>query len=139
MKTAVGQGIRVIGISAAAAAVVIAAPAASAEGNTYSMSVAGTTHVSGCTYKLSIDNPPIPASATFYDNGKQIGNSSGSANLDRGLHVQWTPASGGTHTLTATMGYLSAAVWVTPLTVEVAASGSCTGGGLSSILPSFSG
>ncbi|MFI6869900.1 hypothetical protein [Nocardia sp. NPDC050406] len=131
-----------IGVAATAAALVLAAPRAVAEPGTYTLSLAGSTHAVGCTYELSLDNPPaLASSATFFDNGAQIGQSSGSALLPVSvpLQTQWTPATPGTHKLTATVSYLSSAILVTPLIVEVAADGTCAGGGLSSILPSISG
>ncbi len=126
-------------IGVAAAALMTASPQAAALDGVYEMSLSGTGHAVGCTYTLSIVDPPSPASVTFFDNGREIGASSGSSALTGKLETRWTPATAGTHTVTAAMGYLSAAVFVTPLTVEVAESGSCGGGGLSSILPSFSG
>jgi len=127
-------------IGVAAATLVITSPQAAAADGVYAMSLSGAEHVAGCTYELSIVDPPSPASATFYDNGQQIGRaSSGSSFLTGALETRWTPSTAGTHNITASMGYLSAAVIVTPLVVEVDEDGSCGGGGLSSILPSFSG
>ncbi|QLY29290.1 hypothetical protein [Nocardia huaxiensis] len=138
--TARPLGALAVGV-AAAAAVVTAAPQAAAE--TYTLSLTGSTHVVGCTYTLSIEGfPKNPlSSGNFADNGKAIGSVNGSANMLGGMKVSWTPKTAGAHELTASVGYLSAAVLVTPRTVDVAATGSCSGGGggLSSIIPSISG
>ncbi|WP_157101229.1 hypothetical protein [Nocardia shimofusensis] len=123
----------------AAAALMMAAPQATALDGVYEMALSGADHAVGCTYELSIVDPPSPASATFFDNGRKIGASSGSSVLTGDLETRWTPETAGTHNITASLGYLSAAVFVTPLVVEVREDGSCGGGGLSSILPSFSG
>ncbi|WP_169812068.1 hypothetical protein [Nocardia arizonensis] len=137
-KFPVARYISTIGVTAATV-VLLAAPHAAAASNTYTMSVTGSSHVAGCAYTLSIDNPPATASAAFYDNGQRIGPSSGSGSLTGRLETKWTPATAGTHTLTASMGYLSTAVYVDPLTVEVTSTGTCAGGGLGSLLPSISG
>ncbi|MGN2638022.1 hypothetical protein ACWEKT_07755 [Nocardia takedensis] len=137
MRISAGHGLSAIG--AAAAALAVAAPQAAAAPGYYTMSLSSATIVAGCAYTLSIDEPPSPASASFYDNGTRIGSTSGSAYLTGELETRWTPAAAGSHTLTASVGYLSAAVWVEPLTVQVAADGTCSGGGFSSLLPSLSG
>ncbi|WP_297614875.1 hypothetical protein [Nocardia sp.] len=137
-----GQRIRVGGMcaAAAAAALVIAAPQASAE--TWDMTLSGSQQTVGCSYKLSIASAPALASATFYDNNTQIGSgNAGSSILGSGLSVSWTPKTAGTHTLTASVGYLSASIMVNPITVQVgaAAAGSGSSCGGSSLFPSISG
>lgn len=104
------------------------------------MTVSGSQQVVGCTYKLAIVDAPQPSDATFFDNGQQVGSdSSGSGMFNNGISVSWTPKTAGAHTITASMGYLSASIFVTPVTVQVAAatgSGNC---GLNSLFPSISG
>lgn len=136
LSPTVSRRIRVGGIAAAAAAaLVIAAPQASAD--TFDMQVSGSQHVAGCTYRISIPKAPNGSSATFWDNGKLLGDDSGSAILNSGINVSWTPTTAGAHKLTASLGYLSVSEWVNDLTVQVsAASGGC---GLNSLFPSISG
>ncbi|WP_327144231.1 hypothetical protein [Nocardia sp. NBC_01327] len=134
-----------IGFAAATAVLTICAPQATADIGVapYSLSVSGSQHTVGCTYQLTATHVPSSWRVAFADNGQPLDSSIGSVVLDTLFTlptVSWTPKTAGTHTLTGTSGDISELSQAT-LTVEVSASGggnSC-GGGMSSVLPSFSG
>ncbi|MEV0436331.1 hypothetical protein [Nocardia sp. NPDC050413] len=128
-----GFGITAFG--AVAATIVLAAPQASAwVGN---LSVAGTDHKVGCSYKLtaSVEVDRL-TSVKFTDNGQDIGTVSPSL-LSGTVSMTWKPTTTGQHKLEARQLLISDSITVT--VGEAAATGSAgCGGGLGDLLGSGS-
>lgn len=123
------------------------APDAAAAAGLGPVTVEGSKPLAGCTYKVTSGDLVGGGSSaynmmpvTFYDNGALIGTAKIGTTVLVGspAEVSWTPATPGSHTLTATAGFDTPQTFtLDPVTVQV---GPAAGtGSFGCPLPSISG
>ncbi|MET9215819.1 MULTISPECIES: hypothetical protein [unclassified Nocardia] len=128
-------GFGVTAFGAVAASIVLAAPQASAwVGN---VTVAGSDHKVGCSYKLtaSVEVDRL-TSVKFTDNGVDIATVSPSL-LSGTVSTTWKPTTAGQHKLEARQLLISDSITVTVAEAPATGSAGC-GGGLADLFPSLS-